>query len=325
MVSIFIPVYNGEQFLSSSLDSVLKQTYNEWEILCVDDSSTDSSFTILQNYAKRDSRIRVFQKQNGGCVPPSWQYVFPLLTGNFTIYMSQDDFIEPSFLEKMTQRQKETNSDVVFPDEIHYHPAVSNGILQSLCGIDGDITQIINGTDAFRLMIDYEISGRGLWKTSLIKETGISTETYNADELAQREWVSRCKTVAFCDARFYYRRNNINGITTHFSPLIFEDTLTNARLLELINKLLPNDIGLIQSHANRYFAELMERHCQFFRYHSHLNIEQKKKIKSCFRKAWEVEHTQVLPTDRKLQLGSKSYFIFLLASLYKTIKHQTWI
>ena len=66
LISIIIPVYNVERYLPECLDSLLAQTYQNFELLCVNDGSSDSSQSILEQYARKDSRVRVFCKKNGG-------------------------------------------------------------------------------------------------------------------------------------------------------------------------------------------------------------------------------------------------------------------
>ena len=65
-ISLIIPVYNVERYLRRCLDSVLVQTYGDWEAICVNDGSTDGSLSILQEYAQQDSRFKVIDKPNGG-------------------------------------------------------------------------------------------------------------------------------------------------------------------------------------------------------------------------------------------------------------------
>ena len=66
MISIVIPVYNSEQYLKRCIDSILKQTFTDWEIILVDDGSTDNSLKICEEYCKQDDRIYVIHKENGG-------------------------------------------------------------------------------------------------------------------------------------------------------------------------------------------------------------------------------------------------------------------
>ena len=70
MISVIIPIYNAEKYLKRCLDSVISQTYQNLEIIAVDDESTDASGAICDEYARKDSRIRVIHKQRGGYVQP---------------------------------------------------------------------------------------------------------------------------------------------------------------------------------------------------------------------------------------------------------------
>ena len=68
LVTIFMPVYNGKKYLNETLTSIINQTYKNFEVLLVDDSSTDNSLFILKEFEKKDSRFKVFSKPNGGMV-----------------------------------------------------------------------------------------------------------------------------------------------------------------------------------------------------------------------------------------------------------------
>ena len=115
MISFFIPTCNGEKYLARTLESVLAQTYGDFEVICVDDLSTDSTYDILKSLAQKDSRVHIFRKSHDGDVPHSWQYAFPLFRGEYVFYMSQDDMLASDALEKMIMRQKETKADAVLP------------------------------------------------------------------------------------------------------------------------------------------------------------------------------------------------------------------
>ena len=67
-VSVIIPVYNVEKYLQECLDSVINQTLQDIEIICVNDGSTDKSFNILESYARKDSRVKIINRENSGVV-----------------------------------------------------------------------------------------------------------------------------------------------------------------------------------------------------------------------------------------------------------------
>lgn len=98
-ISIIIPAYNVERFLALCLDSVLAQTYPDWEVLLIDDGSTDKTPEICDEYGRRDERIRVWHKKNEG---PSnaRQFALSFVTGNYVLYLDSDDCIYPQYLER---------------------------------------------------------------------------------------------------------------------------------------------------------------------------------------------------------------------------------
>lgn len=99
-VSIIIPVYNVEDYLARCLNSVIKQTYENLEIICIDDGSIDSSFSILCNYAKLDQRIKVIKKEYGG-VSSARNAGLKVITGDFVAFVDSDDEIELDCIEKV--------------------------------------------------------------------------------------------------------------------------------------------------------------------------------------------------------------------------------
>lgn len=99
--SIVIPVYNVAPFLRTCLDSLLGQTYSEWEAICIDDGSTDRSSDILWEYARRDARIKVFCKENGG-VSSARNLGLDIATGDWIGFLDGDDEYSPLLLQSVS-------------------------------------------------------------------------------------------------------------------------------------------------------------------------------------------------------------------------------
>jgi glycosyltransferase involved in cell wall biosynthesis len=99
-VSIGMPVFGGERFIRDAIDSVLAQTYGDWELLVSDNASTDATAAIAREYAARDSRIRVVvQPENLGAAP-NFNFTFHETTGEFFMWLPHDDAIRPTWLER---------------------------------------------------------------------------------------------------------------------------------------------------------------------------------------------------------------------------------
>ena len=99
-ISVIIPVYNAKRWLSSCLDSLLAQIFQDWEAICVDDGSTDGCGEILTEYAAQDERIRVFRQQNAG--PSSARnHGLREVRGEYIAFVDADDEVDPQYLELM--------------------------------------------------------------------------------------------------------------------------------------------------------------------------------------------------------------------------------
>lgn len=112
LVSVIIPVYNVERFLSQCIDSIINQSYRNLEVILIDDGSTDSSGTICDYYETRDKRIRCFHKKNGG-LSDARNYGIRKSTGTFLAFVDSDDFVNCSYIEKMMQIMREKLCDIV--------------------------------------------------------------------------------------------------------------------------------------------------------------------------------------------------------------------
>ncbi len=110
-ISVIIPIYNVENYLRKCLDSVVNQTYKNLEILLVDDESSDSSGLIADEYAQKDSRIRVFHNKNMG-VSGARNYGLDHMKGDYVAFIDSDDYVDLTYFEKLYKALKDTASDM---------------------------------------------------------------------------------------------------------------------------------------------------------------------------------------------------------------------
>ena len=111
-ISIIVPIYNIEKYISKCIDSVLAQTYKDWELILVDDGSTDNSGKICDEYALKDSRIKVIHKKNEGVTATRNRGVKEA-KGEFLFFIDGDDYITENTLELFINKQKENDADLV--------------------------------------------------------------------------------------------------------------------------------------------------------------------------------------------------------------------
>ena len=115
MVSVIIVAYNAEKYIARSIASVLNQTYKDFELIIINDGSTDNTLDVINDFAKEDSRIIVKSRENLG-VAKSRQEGLDLSKGDYTIFVDADDWVEQDFLECLLKEALQSNADMVICD-----------------------------------------------------------------------------------------------------------------------------------------------------------------------------------------------------------------
>ena len=104
--SVLIPVYNVENYLRVCLDSLLSQSFTDWEAICVNDGSSDGSAAILKDYASKDSRFSVITQANGG-LSAARNTGLDAAKGDFILFLDSDDWLEPNALKILSENLQE--------------------------------------------------------------------------------------------------------------------------------------------------------------------------------------------------------------------------
>lgn len=125
LVSIIIPVYNVEQYLNKCIASICSQTYENIEIILVDDGSTDNSGVICEEFAEKDRRIKVFHKQNGG-VSSARNFGLEIAQGEYVLFVDSDDYIEENLIETCVENFRMKQVDMVI---FNYVKETEEGII----------------------------------------------------------------------------------------------------------------------------------------------------------------------------------------------------
>ncbi len=102
-ISVCIPVYNGEDYLKECLNSVINQSFRNFEVIVVDDQSSDASFEIARKFEARDDRVRVFQNETNLGLANNWNHCIEISHGEWIKFVFQDDLIQLDCLEKMIE------------------------------------------------------------------------------------------------------------------------------------------------------------------------------------------------------------------------------
>lgn len=110
--SIVVPVYNVENYLSECLESLINQTFDDFEVICINDGSTDNSLSVLNDFASKDERFVVISQKNQG-QGIARNNALKIVNGQYILFVDPDDWIESNTLEKLYEKFRQTNADII--------------------------------------------------------------------------------------------------------------------------------------------------------------------------------------------------------------------
>ena len=241
-ISVLIPVYNGGQYIEKAVRSVMSQTFPDWELIVLDDGSSDNSPEILRALAAVDCRIKILAKENdgNGNTAANIKIMGKAATGDYAFYMSQDDWLSPDILENMAARAAETGAEIVVPEMALAFADGSESTDRACCAPpEGDFSRIITGKEAFLLSVDFRINGFALIRSGLMFDARCDTRYFDSDELNTRLQFLWADKVAFCRGKFFYYQGNENAMTRKFSVKMFQRLRTSMLLAEAFGKSFP--------------------------------------------------------------------------------------
>lgn len=209
-ISIIIPFYNAEKYMRRCLDSVLAQTFTDFEVICVDDGSKDNTYQILQDYAKKDNRVKAYTQANGG-PSAARRTALAKATGTYLMFCDCDDWYEPNMCQTLFDAIEQNGVDVVCCnaqvidekdniqriDHLEYYINLQNGIHQ----ISKKIIQKTN-----------VLLWNKIWKKSLIDKYQIDfplCREYD-DDCFYLQYMSVAKKIMYIDDKLYnyFRRQD---------------------------------------------------------------------------------------------------------------------
>lgn len=252
MLSLIIPIYNASTYLAFSLESLLSQPFQDFELILVDDGSTDASPSICDEYAAKDERIRVLHEPHSG-VANSRQVGLEAAKGMYILYVDADDQVDPCMIADMYQVAVDQEADMVLCD---YRELTHEGEVYRK-----QEPTALDGVAVLEDILDGKLYG-ALWNKMMRREWLLQTKAAFPQRLTMREdlvFLSQClpyaSKIAYIPKAFYgYERRNASALTSHYvneSPAYYQQECLWVDLI------LENQF-LLESTRQRLQAYLLE-------------------------------------------------------------------
>ena len=244
MISIIVPVYNCEALLESCLDSLVAQTYKDFEVLIVNDGSTDSSLSICRKYVDMHPGVfRLFSKENGG-VSSARNLALENVRGEYVCFVDADDYVHKEYLQRL------------------YDLIVENGCEMAMCSFvpgNNEVIKLLSQGEIIGSIFNFE-KNAALWNklffSDIIGDLRFDENVFlGEDTLFCVEYAKKCDSAVFVNENLYYYEQSTSSLKYRSSAKYIEK---NMSCIESRRKMLENTAGLDQDTIAIICTSLME-------------------------------------------------------------------
>ncbi len=254
-ISIIVPVYNVEKFLKRCIDSILAQTFTDFELILVDDGSPDNCGEICDEYAKSDKRVRVIHQENSG-VSSTRNKGLIQATGNYIMFCDSDDFVEPNWCNDMLETMKQHNAGMALSSYyFYYQDSNQKKPLLFQC----DRTLILEKNQFWNIYMQnlLNMPWNKIYRRDVIENNHIRFDTaisYNEDLLFILEYIRHMEGgFSFVNKQLYnYVQGNLNSLTKSYMPGLWE---IKNRVFESLDETLSTCAIEREQIQNEYYSK----------------------------------------------------------------------
>jgi glycosyltransferase involved in cell wall biosynthesis len=265
-ISVIVPIYNGAKYINECIEMVINQTFKNFELIIVDDGSTDNSFEMCNEYAKKDSRVKLISKKNGGTWAARNKGI-DVSTGKYIIFFDCDDWYEENILKEMYETIESNNVDLVISGQTN--------VIVDKNGETVRRTTVIPNNHFFKtkdeilgnyILLRKEEIGDTLWnkiyKSKIIKKYNLRFENYKRGEdtifnATYYEHIEKCIVIG--KALYNYRIENANPVWLKYSEnylnIVTEENETIVNKLEKWGKY---DMSAIEYQSTHFTYRIIE-------------------------------------------------------------------
>lgn len=251
--SIIMPVYNVEKYVSQAIESVLSQSYGDFELIIVNDCSPDNSLSICESYAEKDKRIRIISLSQNGGLSNARNVGMRSMRGDYVLFLDSDDWWEPNLLETVSRAAEKTHPEMIFFGYADEWYSLDDKHLSTQLRVPHDAE--VHGSNQAALQVSvmlqmqsndmYAWSSNKAISTSYMKKENLcfmEVPLSEDEEFMGRLWGGMTSVVVIPELLLHYRRKKTGSLRSKYQPRFYEihkgiwdyrfDQLKRAHLLD---------------------------------------------------------------------------------------------
>lgn len=231
--SIIMPVYNVEKYVSQAIESVLSQSYRDFELIIVNDCSPDKSLSICESYAEKDKRIRIISLSQNGGLSNARNVGMQSMRGDYVLFLDSDDWWEPSLLETVSQVIEKTHPEMIFFGYADEWYSLEDKHLSTQIRVPHDAE--VYGNNKAALQVSVMLQGQSNDMYSWSSNKAISTKYMKKEniyfmkiplsedeEFMGRLWDGITSVVVISELLLHYRRKKTGSLRSKYQPRFYE-------------------------------------------------------------------------------------------------------
>ncbi len=260
-VSVIIPIYNVENYLRECLDSIINQTLKEIEIICINDGSKDNSGSIIQEYASKDSRITLINKENGGYAS-AINSGLDIAKGKFIQIVESDDFCDICMLEEMYNKIQNTDAELITSD-FYFVKGNKKKISRYLSAQDANIKSFCLKSLPY-IIAKQAYPWKSMYRSSFLNDNNIRMLQDDKGAYEDQPWnatiLALATKILYLNKPLYYYRLDANGSSTNCGgQKMINYIYRKAQTAQILK-----EKGLYYDNIKEYFADSAVGGCLFF-------------------------------------------------------------
>lgn len=240
-VSVIVPIYKVEKYIHRCIESILNQTYTNLEVILVNDGSPDNCGDIIDNYEKKDTRVKIIHKQNGG-LSDARNAGMKIASGDFVVFVDSDDWIENNMIESMVQAMKHYEADIV--QSAFYYAYEDKRLIDNRYYSTKDEPVILdNKSLMYELVINEKVKNFAwgkLYKTNLIKNIPFKKGVLFEDVFWAHRVMHSVNTYVIMHDPLYNYFQRDDGIVAKYSPKNMDILIGLKERHQFLEKFYPN-------------------------------------------------------------------------------------